>query len=246
MGSTGIGLPPPLVAAALPWVLEPKFLRHCCLQHKRFHPLWCWHLAQGSVPCQQCSCSGKNGTKCWQAAGAHVLFVPYGEEYPFCSPFSEGRWGARQAELHLTQPKRPCPHILSPTPSVPTTKPSAAWKSLFQSQEPCCNPGLLPWGCTLFLQETPLVLPGRGLTTRVLLVLAASASTWPLLSPSLPVSSCCLCRLTVIYAMVCERKIGLADSTRNLIPALQTDSSQRQLWANVTATASAQSRATLT
>lgn len=64
-------------------------------------------------------------------ASADVLFVSYGEEYLFCFPSSKGRWGAWQAELHLTQPKCPCPHILSPTLSVPMPKPLAAWKPPF-------------------------------------------------------------------------------------------------------------------
>ena len=49
----------------------------------------------------------------------------------------------------------------------------------------------------------------------------------------------CLRRVPLIYATVCKRMIRLADSTRNPIPALKTDSSQRQLQANVTAAASA-------
>jgi len=38
----------------------------------------------------------------------------------------------------------------------------------------------------------------------------------------------------------------LADPTRNLVPALKTDSSQRQLQANVTAAASARGGQSLT
>lgn len=145
-----------------------------------------------------------DGKQLW----ADVLFVSCGEDYLSCFPFSQGRWGAGQAELHLTQAKCPCPHISSPTLPMAMTKPLAAWKPPFSK---AMSPAAM-----------------QALREHIVPPTDSSAPSWPWLHHQCPAASwsICkhlaqafpipphvfLCRLTVIYAVLCGRKIRLPDS----------------------------------
>lgn len=152
-----------------------------------------------------------------------------------------GRLAFTPADSCLTLPA----HLVPSPFSTSIRKPLAA--SLAEEHEtlPCPKPRALLWSrppalrVNIVVWQTLLVLPGHAFKIAFPLVLRVRRYLAPAFSIPRHALLRCLCRDALIYATVCEGKIRFADSTRNLIPALKTDSSQRQLQANVTAAASA-------
>lgn len=172
---------------------------------------------------------------------ADVLFVSYGEEYLFCFPFSKGRWGAWQAELHLTQPKSLPTHLV-PHPIHVNDKAFGCMKPPFSK---AMSPAAIQASCP----EGAHCSSSRPLCS-FLAMAPPSVFCWffnhlQALGPGFLHPSSCLPAASAAWLWFMPRS-GRGRSGSLTPPALQTDSSQRQLRANVTATAPAHGRETLT